>query len=130
MKQINNKTLGKLNVELYLLFWKKEWICKIELKGPRHTRHFGTQYCDKKIFLSHGYLKAKVSSWQKIIQGTKNQGKIFKNLPWLVIETCGSKLSFYRNIFLSKYRNIVCKNISCDMGLREREREREFIKAN
>jgi len=27
--------------------------------GPRHTRHFCTQYCDKKIILSHRFLLAK-----------------------------------------------------------------------
>jgi len=27
----------------------------------------------------------------------------FHRLPWLVIEICGSKLSFYRNIFLLQY---------------------------
>jgi len=30
--------------------------------GLIHTRHFGIQYCDKKIILSHRYLLAKVSS--------------------------------------------------------------------
>ncbi len=30
--------------------------------GTLHTRHFCSQYCDKKIILSHGCLKAKVSS--------------------------------------------------------------------
>jgi len=34
-----------------------------------------------------------------------------KSLSWLIVETCGSKLS---NSF---YRNIVRKIVSCDMGL-------------
>jgi len=49
-----------------------------------------------------------------------NQGKLLKNttylllyfvksLLWLVIKTYALKISFYCNI--------VCKNISCDMGL-------------
>jgi len=25
------------------------------IKGIIHMRHFGTQYCDQKIFLSHGF---------------------------------------------------------------------------
>jgi len=29
------------------------------------------RYCDQKIFLSHGYQQAKVSSYQNIIQGFK-----------------------------------------------------------
>ncbi len=37
--------------------------------GLIHTRHFDVQYCDKWIFFNHGYLKAKVSYYQK------NQGK-------------------------------------------------------
>jgi len=39
-----------------------------------------------------------------------------KRLPWIGIETCGLKSSFYLNIFLSFYRNIVRENVSCDMG--------------
>jgi len=38
----------------------------------------------------------------------------FKSSPWLGIETCGSKTSFYLNIFLSQY----CAQ-KCDMGLSE-----------
>jgi hypothetical protein len=26
---------------------------QIVSEGPRHTRHFDAQYCDKKLFLSH-----------------------------------------------------------------------------
>ncbi len=51
-----------------------------------------------------------------------NQGKLLKkhkipcavfvkSLSWLDIETCVSKLSKYF------YRNIVYKNVSCDVGL-------------
>jgi len=69
---------------------------QISLIGIIHTRHFRTQYCDKKTFLGHGSLKTKVSS-------LKNQGMFFQSLPWLVIETCGSKLSFFA---ISFYRNI------------------------
>jgi len=54
-----------------------------------------------------------------------NQGKFLKNttylvlcfvksLPWLAIETFVLKLS------ISYYRNIVCKNVSCDVGLATR----------
>ncbi len=62
--------------------------------GLIHTRHFCIQYCDKKYFaikyiLGHGSLKAKVSSLKK-------SRYVFQSFPWLVIETCGSKLSFYR----------------------------------
>jgi len=39
----------------------------------------------------------------------------YKSLPWLVIETYGSKLS---NITISFYLNIVCKYVLCDMGLK------------
>jgi len=42
----------------------------LSLYGLLHTRHFCTQYCDKKIILSHGCLKAKVSSELKLAQGT------------------------------------------------------------
>jgi len=68
----------------------------------------------------------------------KNQGKFSQSLPWFVIKTCGSKLSFYCNIFLSQYlfiaislyrniflsqnlfieisfyRNIICQNVWCE----------------
>jgi len=33
------------------------------------------------------------------------------------LEVHGSKISFYRNIFLSQYRNIVRQNVSCELGL-------------
>jgi len=33
----------------------------------------------------------------------------YNSLPWLVIEIHGSKIYFYRNIFLSFYRNIVSR---------------------
>ena len=58
------------------------------------------RYYDKNIFLSHWFLLVKVSS-----QRTTNQGTLcfVKSLPWLVIEIHGSKISFYLNIFLSKY---------------------------
>jgi len=44
--------------------------------GLIHTRHFDTKYCDKEIFLSRGYLKAKVSSEQKINK-QNNSGNVF-----------------------------------------------------
>jgi len=34
------------------------------------------------------------------------------------LEVHGSKISFYRNIFLSQYRNIVRQNVSCELGLK------------
>ncbi len=51
----------------------------LSLYGLLHTRHFCTQYCDKKIILSHGCLKAKVSSELKLAQGTI---RFFLPLPW------------------------------------------------
>ncbi len=88
-----------------------EEISNSPMLGPRHTRHFDAQYCDKKIFLSHWFLLAMVSSnW------TTNQGTLcfFESLPWLVIEIHGSKISFNRNIFLSFYHNTVCQNVSSE----------------
>ena len=60
------------------------------------------RYCDKKIILSHGCLKAKVSSYQIIIQG--KQG-FYKSLPWLVnrnllLKNVNVAISFYHNIAL------------------------------
>jgi hypothetical protein len=51
------------------------------------------RYCDKNIFLSHGFQQniKYLDLWY------------IKSLPWLVIEIHGSKISFYRNIFLSQY---------------------------
>jgi len=43
----------------YVQWWK---IHGLKDLGSLHTRHFCTRYCDKKIILSHGCLKAKVSS--------------------------------------------------------------------
>jgi len=34
------------------------------------------------------------------------------------LEVHGSKISFYRNIFLSQYRNIVRQNVPCELGLK------------
>ncbi len=73
------------------------------------------RHCDKKdicepwISIDQG--KAKVS-----FKRTTNQGTLcfVQNLPWLVIEIHGSKISFYLNFFLSFYRNIVCQNVQCE----------------
>jgi hypothetical protein len=48
------------------IFSEIAWAIEIDgsklFLGLIHTRHFDRQYCDKKIFLSHRYLKAKVNS--------------------------------------------------------------------
>jgi len=44
---------------------------------------------------------------RKLAQGTLR----FSQLTLVGKETCDSKLTNYRNVFLSFYRNIVCKNI-------------------
>jgi len=66
-----------------------------------YTRHCRTQYCDKKIFLGHRSLKAKVSS-------LKNQGMFFQSLPWLSLKHVAQNylfiaIYFYCNIFLLHY---------------------------
>jgi len=63
-----------------------------------HMRHFGTQYCNKNIFLSHRFeYPTKVSSEKNV-----TYLPWAKSLPWPK-ETYGSKLSFYCYNFLSKY---------------------------
>jgi len=86
--------------------------------GLIHTRHFDGHYFDKNILPKKDifdplFLLAKVSS----LRNMKYLDLWFvKSLPWLVIEIHGSKLSFYRNIFLFFYPNIVCQNVSCELG--------------
>jgi len=46
----------------------------------------------------------------QVYEQKKSTKACFQSLPWLVIEICGSKLSFYCNI--------VGKNVSCDVGLK------------
>jgi len=46
-----------------------------------------------------------------LAQGTLHT---FLSLPWLGMETYGSKIYFYCNIF---YRNIVRQNVLCESGL-------------
>jgi len=41
-------------------------------------------------------------------------------LTLVSLEVHGSKISFYRNIFLSQYRNIVRQNVSCELGLKQK----------
>jgi len=59
--------------------------CVYRALGPRHTRHFGTQYCDKKI-LQH---KDIFGAWMSIGQGkllSKHNARyirFFMSLPWL-----------------------------------------------
>jgi len=57
-----------------------------------------------------------ISIGQGKLLTNQNQGTLcfVKSLPWLVIEIHGSKISFYRNVFLSFYRNIVCQNVLCE----------------
>jgi len=68
---------------------------------------FPERYCDKNIF----------GPWIPVSQGKlfkKNQVMFFQ----LVIETCGSKLSFYRNIFLPQYcvqKYLVCIGPNTEM---------------
>ncbi len=65
--------------------------------GLIYTRHFDGQYCDKNIFLSHRYLKIKVSSSRNM-----NYLELWsvKSLPWLFNRNLWTeiKISFYRNI--------------------------------
>jgi len=49
------------------------------------------QYCDKKIFLGHGSLKAKVSS-------SKNQGMFFRAYLGWSLKHVAQNYLFYRNI--------------------------------
>ncbi len=91
-----------LRTERFSMSYKNWTFTIFKHKGPCHKQHFCSQYCDKKI------------SYFLPIQGMLCFNK---NLPWLVIETHGSKLS---NISISFYRNIVYKNVWCDMGLIER----------
>jgi len=49
--------------------------------GLIHTRHFGTQYCDKKIILRHRFLLT-------------NQGKLFKKHPLICV------LFMYLDLFI------------------------------
>jgi len=60
--------------------------------GVIHTSHFGTQYCDKKISRSKNNFEPQVSFGQGklLAQGTLYS---FMSLPWLGIETYGSKMS-------------------------------------
>jgi len=75
--------------------------------GSHHTRHFCKQYWDKKILrcLRHRFqCPTKLSS-------KKHNHLFVKSLPWLVIET------YVSNIAVSFYRNIVCKNVFCEVDL-------------
>jgi len=73
---LNSRTHKFLNKSLY---------------GLIHPRHFDAQYCDKKIFLRHRLLLAKVSS-----QRTTNQGTLcfVMSLPWLVLKSMAQKYLF------------------------------------
>ncbi len=82
-------------------------------------RHFGTQYCnnmikrywDKKIILSHMF------QWPTKVSSKKTYLELFylfiyldffvKSLPW-PLDIHGSKIFFYRNIFLSHYCAAKC----------------------
>jgi len=58
-----------------------------------------------------------LSKHQNIILVTQG---FYKSLPWLVNRNLLLKIVKCRNIyFLTFYRNIVCKNVSCDVGLNE-----------
>jgi len=79
--------------------------------GLIHTRHFDAQYCNKKIFLSHGCLRAK-GSWQKnksrYINKTQIKVCFLKNLPWLVKKNVSQNYLFNLYIFIA----ILCAKMS------------------
>ncbi len=86
--------LRKLKIDLSL----KSSHCKASFTRDILTHNIAIKrYCDKKIFLSHWLIMAKVSS-----QRTTNQGTLsfVKSLPW-PLEVNGSKISFYRNFFIA-----------------------------
>jgi len=89
--------------------------CKISSLGLINTGHFGTQYFDKKILQWKDIYEPWISMTN---QGNEPQIKVlYVLLPWLVIEIHGSKISFYCNIFLSFYRNILCQNVMVNKAL-------------
>ncbi len=69
--------------------------------GLIHTRHFRSQYCDKKIFFSSKYCSYISKSFQI------NRKKYFQFTQW-------KKKYWLKNVFLSFYRNIaiLCVKIS------------------
>ncbi len=116
-------------MSLQLIFWQKNvflsFYCNIFLSQYGLTvftldilTH--STYCDKKLFLSHGYLKAKVSSWQKKIKVNK-ETKQFK-VRFLELTLFGHWNMWVNIIFLSQYlfiaisfyRNIVYQNVLCE----------------
>jgi len=104
---------------LQAILWTILWTLKIVYQfnldkkfahlGPMHTRYFCTWYCDKKIILSHGCLKSKVSSkWKnksRYINNTQIKVFLLKSLPWLVNKNLCLKVIFLSHIFLSQYHN-------------------------
>jgi len=89
------------------------------LLGLIHTRHFCTQYCDKK---TKRYCNKKIKRhFSTNIFFSLCELKIFISVYltrfWNVTTIFWQKnvfLFFYCNIFLSQYRNIVRKNIVCE----------------
>jgi len=66
------------------------------------------RFCDKK-----DNFEPQVSFDQGKLLGTLH---LFLSLPWLGIETYGSKIYFYISFILniSFYRNFVCQNVLCE----------------
>jgi len=73
--------------------------------GPRHTRHYCTQYCNKKIL----QLKYIFGPWMFIGQGkllskhNTRYTRFFRSLPWLFNRNLLLKIVKCCNIFLLQY---------------------------
>ncbi len=104
-----------------ILLWKKahlrtkQWrhsslIVDSSSLGPRHTRHFCTHYLDKKIqiFCDIRHFLATDFYWLTKVSSLKNFYYILKR-AYLAYNIHGPKIYFHRNI--------VCKNVSCEVGL-------------
>ena len=99
------------HTQIILLWGSSDFI--LSLLGPRHNIYFCTQYCDKKIFGQKDNFESQISTGQGKLLTKHNPryGTFLWELNLVGIDAFDSKLSFYRNIFLSQCRNIVCENV-------------------
>jgi len=101
------KTIWQIQITnkyYYLKFKIDDFCIELLFQGPIHTRYFCTQYCDKKITSSHMFQIPTKVSFEKtyLYLFFVYVPWFFKGLPW-PIEIHGTKIYFYRNIFLSQY---------------------------
>jgi hypothetical protein len=118
-KYLNKNIMSEKKVyqSMFHFSWFDGKMWKMSMLGLIHSRHFYTQYCDKKI-LRHLTFLATDSCWTTKVSCYKTLSTTLCTLYYVLIRAYPGLLTSmaqkYLFIAISFYQNIVCKNVSCE----------------